>query len=160
MNTNQKNFPFQTLRLSIPERQKKYILLTISFVFLIGMGLTTCSHHAEEVKLQVKETDIGLLHEQHLTEIRYYSQTATGHFTHNEKTIVDLREKAMHKKPQETPGYNTALGILEQKNTDLRNKMKAYRYTSEEEWLEFKITFTREVNELHLKLDELANWWK
>ena len=66
----------------------------------------------------------------------------------NDKRIAEFKVKIKSAKEDLKVQYNKDVAVLEQKNADLKVKLKEYKYESKDKWEEFKKGFNSEMDDI------------
>jgi DNA repair exonuclease SbcCD ATPase subunit len=66
----------------------------------------------------------------------------------HEKSIADFKERIKTEKDENKASYEKKLAELEQKNSDLKMKLEAYKEDGKDKWITFKNEFSQNMDEL------------
>ena len=66
----------------------------------------------------------------------------------NDQIIADLKATIQHDKKAAKADYKSKVSALEQKNAEMKKKMKDYRQDGKDKWQAFKTEFTHDMDEL------------
>jgi flagellar hook protein FlgE len=64
----------------------------------------------------------------------------------NEKSIAEFKVKIKKEDKTLKAKYKKEVAVLEQKNVELKNKLRKYKYEGEEKWEEFKAGFNHDMD--------------
>ena len=64
----------------------------------------------------------------------------------NEKSIAEFKFKIKKEDKVLKAKYNKEVSVLEQKNVELKKKLREYKYESEDKWEEFKAGFNHDLD--------------
>ena len=64
----------------------------------------------------------------------------------NEKSIAEFKVKMKKEGKIFKAKYKKDVAVLEQKNIELKNKLREYKYEGDDKWEEFKIGFNRDMD--------------
>jgi hypothetical protein len=133
--------------------KNKYFVLT---VMLLTAGLAQTGfcvngiNYAKDYQDKDKQAHKGVMHENTGFDKDWhdFKVNAELKINANEKKIGELQVKIKNSGKELKADYNKEVVVLEQKNADLKVKLKDYKYESKEKWAEFKNGFNREMDEV------------
>lgn len=132
---------------------KKLILVLAAFTFIIGAIITSCNTPAEKVDNAEKNVleaneDLDKANKEHLADVEKYRKESADKIAANEKSIADFKARIAHEKKDAQVAYLKEIAVLEQKNTDLKKKIDAFKADGKEQWEKFKVEFSKDMDEL------------
>jgi len=140
---------------------KKTILTVSAAFFLASMILTSCAGSAEKVidaennVIEAKH-DLNAANEEYLADIENYRKEAAAKIEANEESIKEFKLRINDQKKEAKIKYNEKITQLEQKNTDIKKKMKDYKAEGKEQWETFKADFNRDMDILAKAFKDLT----
>ncbi|MDP2089552.1 MAG: peptidase M23 [Flavobacteriaceae bacterium] len=132
---------------------KKSILLMAAFTFITGAILTSCNTPAEKVDNAEKNVvkankDLDKANQEYLADVEKYRKETADKIAANDKSIAEFKARIAHEKKDAQVAYQKKIAVLEQKNSDLKKKIDAYKAEGKEQWEKFKIEFSKDMDEL------------
>jgi hypothetical protein len=73
----------------------------------------------------------------------------------NEKSIAEFKLKMKKEGRKFKVQYKKEVAVLEQKDVELKNKLREYKYDSKEKWEEFKIGFNHDMDVVGKSIKDL-----
>jgi chromosome segregation ATPase len=115
--------------------------------------LTYCSSPTQNVAktkedLQEAETEMSQIQQDSVDDYNSFVNEARLEIDENDKAIAKLKDRSAKTKRGIDAQTQQRIAELEQKNTDMRNKMSNLKSTTEEEWNSFKREFKYDLHEL------------
>lgn len=140
---------------------KKSILVLTVAAFITSAFLTSCNSAAEKVEIakdKVSEAskDLDIANKEYLADIENYKKEIDERITANDQLIADLKLKIAEEKKDAKSDYKNIIVLLEQKNNDLKKKMKDYKAEGKENWVKFKSEFSYDMEELAKAFKDLT----
>jgi chromosome segregation ATPase len=137
-----------------------FITLATFLIFSSSL-ITSCSNSAEKVdeaqndvtKAKIESENANL---DYLVEVENHRIEASKKITDNEKIIGAFKTKIANEKKDVNAEYEKQLAKLEQKNTELKQKLSDYKAEGKENWESFKEEFNRDIDELSDAFNDLT----
>lgn len=132
---------------------KKSILVLAAFTFITGAILINCNTPAEKVDKAEKNVveahqDLDKANQEYLADVEKYRKETADKIAANDKSIAEFKARIAHEKIDAQVAYQKKIAVLEQKNSDLKKKIDAYKAESKEQWELFKAEFSKDMDEL------------
>ena len=132
---------------------KKSILILATLVFVTSSILISCDTASEKVVNAEKNVmeanqDLDNANIEYLAEVEKYRKETEDKITANNKSITEFKARIAGEKAEAQVAYNQKIIVLEQKNSDLKKKMDVFKAESKEQWENFKIEFSKDMDEL------------
>ncbi len=101
-------------------------------------------------ELETAEENLAKAQEEYLADIEYYKQDMVQRIENNNQEIEKLKLKiSIEDENRElNDAYRKKIGILEERNSELRKKIDTYQAENKDKWENFKREFNRDINEL------------
>ena len=121
--------------------------------FIAGTLLTSCNTPAEKVeKAQDNVTeakkDLADAKRDYMADVENYRKETEITIRTNEEVIADFKTKAAKEKKAVRADYEKQIAVLEQKNADMKLRLKAFNADSKEHWEKFRTEFGADMNNL------------
>jgi|GEM_PF-1326618 hypothetical protein len=124
--------------------------------------LTACS--TSEEKLEDARENVDAANEElNAAEVAYqedvamYRRLSNERITANGQRIADFNARIAKDKLITTEEYKKDMADLNQKNSDLQKKIDGYELSTQDKWETFKMEFSREMDEINAKIEDLTN---
>lgn len=132
---------------------KKLILILAVFTLITNITLTSCNTSAEKVenaekKVDQANEDLYEANQKYLADVEAYRKESADKITANNKSIADFKARIAQEKKEAQVAYSQKITVLEQKNSDLKKKMDVFKAESKEQWENFKIEFSKDMDDL------------
>lgn len=132
---------------------KKLISVLATFTFITGAILTSCNTPAEKVDKAEKNVvkaneDLDKANREYLADVEKYRKETADIIAANEKSIADFKARIALEKVDAQIAYQKKIIVIEQKNSDLKKKLDAYKADEKEQWEIFKAEFSKDMDEL------------
>jgi len=132
---------------------KKSILMLAAFTFMTGAILTSCNTSAEKVenaekKVMEANQDLDNANIEYLADVEKYRKETEEKIAANNKSITEFKARIALEKKDAQVAYSQKVTVLEQKNSDLKKKMDVFKAESKEQWENFKVEFSKDMDEL------------
>ena len=89
-------------------------------------------------------------------EVDKYRLETAEKIAENEKSIKEFNLRVASEKKEAREDYKKKIAELEAKNSDLKMKMDNYKADSKENWVKFKVEFSRDMDELGAAFKDLT----
>ncbi len=134
------------------------------FGFAIGVVLTiaSCTSTPTEKLVIAQETakqannDLEKAKVEYLNEIDSYRKDANDKIAANEKSIAEFKARVANEKNDVRAEYKLKIAELDLKNSDMKKQINDYKADSKDKWENFKIQFTKSLNDLGVSFKNLA----
>lgn len=132
---------------------KKIILMLALFTVITSSILTSCNTSAEKVEnaeKKVDEANEGLYeaNQEYLADLAKFRKESADKIEANNKSIAEFKARIAQEKKEAQVAYNQKITVLEQTNSDLKKKMDVFKAESKEQWENFKVEFSKDMEEL------------
>ena len=143
---------------------KKGILIVLVVALITYAMTTSCNTPAqklenaeENVKEANKELDDAARENQaYMDDILKYREERADRIEYNEQLIADYKLRIQNEKAEIRDSYLRKISELEQKNIEMKNRLKTYKIEGREKWELFKIEFNRDMDELGIAFENLT----
>jgi hypothetical protein len=131
---------------------KSTYFLLAAIVFFAGSFAAGCNVNrekkVEDAKENVKEADQNLINaqDQYEKDWQQFKNEAELKIATNEKSIDELKAEIKTASVKFRTNYEKEVVVLEQKNIELKKKVREYKYEGKDKWEEFKKGFNRDVD--------------
>ena len=141
---------------------KKSILILATSALITGALITSCNSSSEKVedaKINAIEanSDLNKANEEYLAEVENYREEMAEKTAANDQSIAEFKLKIENGKEEIKVEYRKQIKLLEEKNSDLKKKMKDYKADKKENWEEFKAEFNRDMEDLGNAISNFFN---
>jgi hypothetical protein len=131
--------------------KNKYFILTVMMLIagLVQTGFCLNSvNSARDYQDQDKQAHKGVMNAKTGFDKDWhdFKVDAEVKINANEKKIGELQVKIKKSGKDLRADYNKEVGVLEQKNADLKIKINEFKYESKDKWEEFKTGFNRDMD--------------
>ncbi len=132
---------------------KKSILILASLMLITSSFLVSCNTSAEKVEnaeqnVMEANQDLDNANIEYLAEVEEYRTQTADKIAANNKSIAEFKARIAVEKLDAQVAYNHKIIVLEQKNSDLKKKMDVFKAESKEQWENFKVEFSKDMDEL------------
>ena len=132
---------------------KKSMLMLALFLFITSSFLVSCNTSAEKVEnaeqnVMEANQDLDNANIEYLAEVEEYRTQTADKIAANNKSIAEFKARIAVEKLDAQVAYNHKIIVLEQKNSDLKKKMDVFKAESKEQWENFKVEFSKDMDEL------------
>lgn len=137
-------------------------LVAIALILLIAaMLLTGCNSPAqnlENAQENVKDAnqELSEANEAYMDEIDAYRKESEAKINANEKSIAAFNARIENEKMEVRDEYKKKIAELEQKNTDVKKRLDVYKADGKDNWVNFKLEFSRDMDALGKALKDLT----
>lgn len=133
-------------------KTKKGIMLGV-FALTATFAITSCNSSAdnlEEAQQDANEANEALnqANEDYLADIENYRTETNALIDVNDSLILDFKAKLRVAHKENDPAAKSEIEELEQKNNDMREKMRDYKGEGKDNWTIFKEEFSHDMDEL------------
>ncbi len=140
---------------------KKTILKVAAITFTVGAFLTGCNTPSEKVvnaeeNVTEASKDLDKANKEYVEDIESCKKETAEKIEVNNKSIAEFKTRIEHEKKTAKADYNKKIAELEQKNTDMKNKMDDYKADGKENWEKFKKEFNHDMDELGTAFKDLT----
>jgi len=126
------------------------IIISISS-FLIGCVDSDKKSEIQANDLDKAKDELIVAEENYTAEVLKFKNQSNEKIAENEKLIAEIKPMLVNKNKTvkaEKEGIEDKIGILEQKNNELKSKLNEYQDKGEEQWKTLKEEFSHDVDEL------------
>lgn len=132
---------------------KNTTLTLIIFFSVAGVFFTGCNspeQKVEEAQTAVVEANQELEQatQEYRSDMKQYREKASDRIAANDSMITSLKANMANETADMQVEYEEQLAALEQKNSDMKNKLADYKAEGKEQWETFKTAFNREMDTL------------
>jgi len=132
---------------------KKSILLLAAITFMTCAILTSCNNSAKKVdnaekNVQQANEELYEANQEYLADVEKYRKEKEDIIIANNKSIAEFKARIALEKKDAQISYLKKITVLEQKNSDLKKKIDAFKADSKEQWENFKVEFSKDMDEL------------
>jgi len=137
-------------------------LVCIALILLISVTiLTSCSSPSQKLEAaqeNVKDAndDLYEANEAYLNEIDIYRRESAAKINANNQSIADFNARIESQKKEVRDDYKKKIAELEQKNTDAKKRLDGYKADGKDNWTNFKLEFSRDMDALGKALKDLT----
>lgn len=145
-----------------PNTLKKSALIFVISMLAAVVLITGCNNtdqKVEEAQSTVVEANRELqeANREYQAAIDLYRKETSERIAANDSTITAFKARMANETVDAKADYEKQLVTLEQKNSDMKKKLAAYKAEGKEQWETFKTDFNREMNILVEALDKLKD---
>jgi hypothetical protein len=121
-------------------------------VLIAGSILTGCNTNRENKVENAKENvqkasqDLKDAQAEYDKEWQQFKSDVDLKISENEKSIAEIKVKIKTQNRKYKAKYEEEVVVLEQKNSELKNKIGEYKYESKDKWEEFKQGFNHDLD--------------
>jgi hypothetical protein len=133
--------------------KNKYFILTVMMLIAglvqTGFGMNGVKY-AKDYQDKEKQAHKGVMNERTGLDKDWHDFKAKAdiQIDKNDKRIAEFKVKIKGAKEDLRVQYNKDVVVLEQKNADLKVKLKEYKYESKDKWEAFKKGFNSEMDDI------------
>lgn len=137
-------------------------LVCIAFVLLIAVALlTSCSSPSQKLEAAQENVtdannDLDKANEAYMNEIEEYRKESAAKIDANNKSIAAFNARIENEKKEVKDEYKKKIAELEQKNTDVKKRLDGYKADGKDNWTNFKVEFSRDMDALGKALKDLT----
>ncbi len=140
---------------------KNSILNLVTFVMIAGVITAGCSSSAGRVKKAEKNVtsankDLEDANREYLADVENYRKEATGNIEANDRRIAELKTAIDDKNDDAREAYKKQIDDLEQKNRDMKKKIREYKADGKGRWEIFKSEFSHDMEALGQAFKDIA----
>jgi F0F1-type ATP synthase membrane subunit b/b' len=140
---------------------KKSIFSLAFTAFAAGTILTSCNSSAEKVEkakdnVEVAKEDLDQAKEDYNEEYAKFKLESEQEVTANDVRIAELKADINKVKKDVKVQYEATIASLEQKNEEMKTKMRDYKESGNENWQSFKREFNHDMDELGQALKDIT----
>jgi chromosome segregation ATPase len=137
------------------------LMRTVIIIFLTGVLLTRCNTSAQKLEAaqeNVKDAnkDLDKANEAYLADIEEYKKESRAKIRANEESIAAFEARIDNEKKEVRDEYKKKIAELEQKNTDVKKRLDSYKADGKDNWANFKVEFSRDMDALGKALKDLT----
>jgi exonuclease VII large subunit len=137
----------------------KYFILTV-ILLITGSILTGCESNRgskENAKEEVQKADQALKDSQAQfdNEWQQFKNEAESKIENNEKRINDFKAEMKKSSEKFKAKYANKVLTLEQKNIELKKMINSYRYEGKDNWDNFKLGFSSNMDSVGNELNDI-----
>jgi phage-related minor tail protein len=129
----------------------KYFILTV--IVIVAVSVLTGYKVNREKKLgytnenlQQAKQDLKDAQSEFNKDWKQFKVDANLKIKANEKSIAEFKVKIKKEDRKFKAQYKKEVTVLEQKNVELKNKLREYKYEGKDKWEEFKIGFNHDMD--------------
>ena len=139
---------------------KKMISIIITSAFLAGSLIIACDSTSKKVEdarvdvqtskenVQLAQNDLNKAVQDSIQEFQKFKMESEGKIIAYEKSIAGLKIQIAKEKKYNKTKYQKMIAELEQRNLELKKNLSEYKNEQRNEWNEFKVEFSKDVDNL------------
>jgi hypothetical protein len=132
---------------------KKSILIIAAMAFAATATFTGCTTPTQKVEnaeenVQKANEELAKAKQEYLTDVDSYRRQTDTQISTNDQMLADLKTIVAKERAETRTAYLQRISVLEQKNLEMKNKMRDYRGDNQENWKTFKSDFSRDMDQL------------
>lgn len=137
-------------------------LVCIAIIILVAATwLTSCNSPAQNLEAAQENVndannDLDKANEDYLIEMETYRKESAARISANDKSIAAFNARIENEKKEVRDEYKKKIAELEQKNTDVKKRLDEYKADGKDNWANFKLEFSRDMDAIGKALKDLT----
>lgn len=139
-----------------------YGLASLMMATLLFSSCTSTTENEAEKTNDAKENlidaqnDLDQAKKDYAIQYEAFKLESDNRVTENEEIIAQLKEDSKNKSKEVKADLDNQLSVLEQKNKDLKQKVRDYKNDGNDKWESFKVEFNHDMDNLGQALKDLG----